>query len=39
MKVMYQDKVPKRRFRYISVTRMELFDDWNNQRNRYGIII
>jgi hypothetical protein len=29
---------PAARARYVNATRRELYDDWNKQRNKFGVI-
>lgn len=37
-RVSFKNATPKTRVRYIPASRQELFDDWNNDINKYGKI-
>jgi len=38
VKVSYKTKMPKLVFKHISATKKELFNDWNNRINKFGVI-
>ena len=38
-RIIYHNKSPKTVRKLVGATKQELFDDWNNRRNKYGVII
>ena len=38
-RVLYKDKLPKSIEIDVDVTEQQLYDDWNNKKDKYGIVL